>query len=78
MKPMANGRDMEAHSDARLRVLETEQRHLWRAIEILNARVERRRQAIEEINARISSAILWLAVAAGGLVISIARAKLGF
>jgi hypothetical protein len=51
-------------------MLEMEQRHLAMAVE----RLERR---VDNIDQRINRAILWLAIAASGVVVSIARTKLG-
>ena len=52
-------------------------RHMWRDIGLLWEHNRKRRAEIEAIRSRIDGAILWAAIAAGGLIINLVRPKLG-
>jgi len=54
--------------------VEVEQQRIWLAMEKDR---ERNREEREEINRRINRAILWLAIAASGVVFQLVRAKIG-
>jgi hypothetical protein len=85
---MSNGFD--AASDARFRAMaEAEQRWsreqinlLWQHMSKRRAEIERAEDRlggqIEAIKTSINSGIRWLALAAGGLLLQLARAKIGF
>ena len=54
-----------------------EVRHIWRDIGLLWDHNRQRRAEIEAIRGRIDGAILWAAIAAGGLIFNLVRGKLG-
>lgn len=72
---MSNGLEVaaaafQATTEARLTHIEEAIKQLWRANEKLSGE-------LSQIRNRIAGGIMWLAVAAGGVLFQIARSKIG-